>query len=654
MANLCLAQTNVLTYHNDNFRTGQNVTEKILTPANVKYATFGKLFTLSVDGKVDAQPLYVSSLPIPNRGTHNIVFAATEHDSVYAFDADSGATYYWHVSMLKGGETPSDARGCGQVTPEIGVTATPVIDLTAGAHGTIYVVSMSKDFNGYYQRLHALDITTGAEQFGGPVNIQATYPGVGDGSINGTVVFDPKQYKSRPGLLLVNGVVYTSWSSHCDIRPYTGWTIGYDRLTLQQTSVFNFAPNGNEASIWSSGAGPAADAQGNLFFSVANGTFDTTLNAQGLPGKGDYGNAFVMLNQNRLNGNLQVADYWTMYNTGSESNIDEDLGSGGLLLLPDVLDGGWKVRHLGVGAGKDRNIYVVDRDNMGHFNAANNSNLYQELPNALGGGEFAMPAWFNGTVYFGAVGDFIRAFSVGSGKLSVSPTSSTGHAFGYPGTTPAISANGTSNAILWAAENTNPAVLHAYDATQLSTEFYNTNQAPSGRDLLGAGNKFITPTIANGKVFVGTTNSVGVFGLLPKATEYVFETESLPHSTSGASLQRLSWSGFPDGVGTKLAATAIGNSVTFTLNVPAEGNYDVRVSAKELNTRGIFQLSVNSNHVGFAQDEYARSETFREYSLGTVSIAAAGGAAFKFTVTGKNAASSGYSLSFDYIKLTPQ
>lgn len=508
----CFGQTNVLTYHNDNARTGQNLTETILTPGAVQSSSFGKLFAVAMDGKVDAQPLYVSGVAIPGQGFRNVVYAATEHDTVFAFDADNG-TIYWQLSLLKSGESPSDTRSCSQVTPEIGVTATPVIDTKAGSHGTIYLVAMSKDSAGnYYQRLHALDVTTGAEEFGAPVNIAAKYPGSGDNSSGGFVVFDPKQYKSRPGLLLQNGIVYTGWGSHCDIRPYTGWVMGYNQLTLQQTTVFNFAPNGNEAALWASGGGMSADSNGNLFVAVANGTFDTTLNTQGFPSQGDYGNAYVKLTPQ--GSGLQASDYWTMDNTVSESSEDEDLGSGSLVLLPDVQDGNGNVRHLGTGAGKDGNIYVFDRDNMGHFDSAANATLYQDITAGLGGGEYASPSWFNGAVYYGAVNDSIRAFQLNAALLPTMPTSLTQHTFPYPGISPVVSASGTSNAILWAVENTSPAVLHAYDATNLATELYNSNQAASGRDQFGDGNKFITPTIANGKVFVGTTNSVAVFGLL--------------------------------------------------------------------------------------------------------------------------------------------
>ncbi len=274
--------TNVLTSHNDIGRTGQNLTETTLTHANVNSASFGKVLSVPVDGKVDAQPLYVSSLVMNDGVAHSVIFAETEHGSAYSIDANGGKVL-WQTTLLGTGETSSDDRGCGQVTPEIGITATPVIDLTAGPHGTIYLVAMSKDGSGHYHhRFHALDLTTGQEQFGGPVEVTATYPGSGDNSSNGQVEFDAKQYKSRPGLLLLNGIVYVGWGSHCDIPPYTGWLMGYDRLTLKQVSVFNFAPNGSDGALWNSGGGLAADAAtGRIFASVSNGTFDTKLDAAG-------------------------------------------------------------------------------------------------------------------------------------------------------------------------------------------------------------------------------------------------------------------------------------------------------------------------------------------------------------------------------------
>ena len=499
----------VVTYHNDIARTGQNLKETILTTENVNSSTFGKFRSLSVDGKVDAQPLYLSNLAHIAGGTHNVLYVVTEHGSVYAFDPDSGAQL-WKISTLGSGESTSDTRRCEQINPEIGITATPVIDRHAGTHGVIYVVAMSRSGSTYFQRLHALDITTGAEMFGGPKLIEASFPGTGDNSSNGRVVFDPAQYKERAALLLLNGVVYTTWASHCDIRPYTGWIMGYDQTTLVQATVLNVVPNGSEGAIWMADTGPATDSGGNIYLLDANGDFGTTLDASGFPSNGNYGNAFLKIS---TSGGLSVADYFEMHNQRQENDADVDLGSGGALVLPDLTDGSGNVRHLAVGAGKDGHIYVVNRDAMGKFNPSSN-NIYQELTGVLGGGVFSMPAYFNGTLYYGAVGDAIKAFKITNAQFGSGPAFQTSNTFRYPGTTPSISANGTSNAIVWAVENNSTAVLHAYDASNLH-ELYNSDEASGSRDQFGAGNKFITPMIVNGKVYVGTTNSVGVFGLLP-------------------------------------------------------------------------------------------------------------------------------------------
>src|SRR5579863_7476669 len=285
--------TDVLTYHNDVARTGQNLAETTLTVANVNSSTFGKIGFYPVDGLVDAEPLYASNIAVPNNSTHNLLIVATEHGSAYAFDADSGATI-WQITTLQSGETTSDDRNCGQVVPEIGVTSTPVIDRSSGPNGAVYVAAMSKHASGnYHQRLHALDLALGTELFGGPVDVQATYPGTGDGSNGTNVIFDPGQYEERSALLPLNGAIYTAWTSYCDIRPYTGWIVAYNESTLAQTSVLNVTPNGYEGSIWMAGAGLAADTSGNIYFLDANGTFDTTLNASGFPVKGDFGNGFI-------------------------------------------------------------------------------------------------------------------------------------------------------------------------------------------------------------------------------------------------------------------------------------------------------------------------------------------------------------------------
>ena len=503
------AGTDVVTYKYDVMRTGQNLAESTLTPSNVTSSTFGKLRNLMVDGLVDAQPLYLSKLTVAG-ATHNVVFVATEHDSVYAFDADTG-TILWQVSLLGGGETTSDDRGCSQVTPEIGITSTPVIDRNAGAHGTMYVVAMTKDASSnYHQRLHALDVTTGQEMAASPTEITATF---------GATTFAPGQYKERAALLLSNGTIYTTWASHCDDGPYGGWIIALNESTLAITSALNVALGASGSgyasqgpSIWMSGGGPAADSAGNVYVLTANGRFETTLNAGGFPSGGDYGNSFVKISSS--GGTLAVADYFAMSGEVAESTDDVDLGSGGVMLLPDMTDANGTVRHLAVGAGKDGNLYVVDRDNMGKFTSVGN-NIWQELDGVLGGGVWSTPAYFNSTIYYGPQGGPLKAFSVTNALLSSSPTSQTSTQFTYPGTFPVVSANGTANAIVWAYENTSPAVLHAYAASNLATELYNSNQASNGRDQFGAGNKYIAPVVADGKVFVATTNSVAVFGLLP-------------------------------------------------------------------------------------------------------------------------------------------
>jgi hypothetical protein len=502
------AGTDVLTYKNDLNRSGQNLTESILTLSNVSVSTFGLLRNLPADGKVDAQPLYVSQLSVSGTA-HNTVFVATENDSVYAYDADTGAVL-WQVSLLASGEVPSDTRGCSQVVPEIGITSTPVIDRAAGAHGTIFLVAMSKDASSnYHQRVHALDLTTGAELLNGPAEVAATYTAAG-GAVS---TFSAGQYEERAALLLVNGTLYTSWTSHCDDPPYSGWIIAYAESSLARTAILNVAPNSAAGpAIWMSGGGPAADSAGNIYLLTANGAFETSLDANGFPSKQDYGNSFLKLST--AGGSLSVADYFTMYNEVAESAADADLGSGGAMLLPDLTDSTATVRHLVVGAGKDGNIYVVNRDSMGKFGAAGNSQIWQQLSGAVPSGIWSTPAYFNGTVYYGDSGSTLKAFSISNAKLAATPQSQTPSQFVYPGTAPCVSANGTSNAIVWAHENTNPAVLHAYNAGNLALEIYNSNQAAANRDNFGAGNKYITPTVADGKVFVGTTAGVAVFGLL--------------------------------------------------------------------------------------------------------------------------------------------
>jgi hypothetical protein len=375
---------------------------------------------------------------------------------------------------------------------------------------------MTVDGSGdHYQRLHALDLTTGSEMAGSPVEIAGSFPGTGENSQNGSVIFDPAQYTERAALLLLNGTIYLTWTSHADYQPYTGWIMGYNESTLKQVQILNLSPNGGESSIWMSGDGPAADNNGNIYLITANGTIDQVFDGRGFPAKGDFGNSIVKLSSA---GTLSVSDYFSPYNTISESANDLDLGSGGELLLPDLTDAVGTVRHLVVGAGKDTHIYLADRDNLGKFDpdGSDNSYLYQDIAGALQGAVFSTPAYFNGVLYYCAAGQTLSAFPLIAAKLSTTASSHSATEFLYPGAIPTISANRHGGGIVWALES-NPsqaAVLHAYDATNLALELYNSDQAPNGRDAFGNGNKFITPMIVNGKVYVGTATGVAVFGLL--------------------------------------------------------------------------------------------------------------------------------------------
>lgn len=503
---LC-AQVNVLTYQYDISRAGANPNETLLTKVNVNAAAFGKLFAHSVDGVLYGQPLYVANVTISGKGMHNVVYVATEHDSVYAFDADSNSgsnsAPLWQVSFLNSANgvttVPAADTNCGQIEPELGITSTPVID---AANGTIYVVAMTKEKNGssfsYVQRLHALDITSGAERPGSPVVIQATYPGTGEGGT--TLTFDPKNYKQRPGLLLLNGAVYTSWSSHCDIGTYHGWLIGYDELSLQQVAVYNETPNGNEGSFWTGGAAPAVDSGGNIYLVSGNGSFDA---ASGGP---DLGESYIKLS---TSSGLSVADYFTPFNYASLNAGDVDTGSAGVALIGDEA-GSASHPHLMAGAGKEGRIYLLDRDSLGKFHSGSDSQIVQSIPGAIGG-LFGNPAYFNKTLYFCGSGDNLKAFSIADAQMSVSPTSQSSVSFAYPGCVPSISANGTSNGIVWVLDQAG--VLRAYDAANLATELYDSSQNAS-RDSLGAAVKFSVPTIVNGKVYAGTQNSLVVYGLL--------------------------------------------------------------------------------------------------------------------------------------------
>src|SRR6267378_783180 len=475
------------THHNDNARTGANLQELVLTPATVNQAQFGKLFSWAVDGQVYAQPLYVANLAIPHHGTYNVVFVATEHGSVFAFDADDPTCVQLWISSF--------------IDPENGITGTPVIDPQTGI---LYVVVRTKENGSYVQRLHALDITTGAEALGGPVDIEASVAGTGDGSDGANLSFDPLRQNQRAALLLTQGVVYIAFASHGDYGPYHGWLLGYDAATLQQVAVFNATPNGGEGGIWQSGGGPSADTFGTIYVITGNGTFDADV------GGTDFGDSFLKLSTQA--GGLTVADFFTPFNQASLEANDLDLGSTDPLLLPDQTDTDHP--HLVLGAGKDGNAYLVDRDQMGQFTSSDNSHIVQTITISPDG-VFCAPAVWENNIYFAASGDVLKAFHLSGGLLSTTPTSQGSTVLNYPGATPVISADGPTNGIVWVLDNNDAgvAVLRAYDATDVSRELYNSSQA-GDRDQAGPAVKFAVPTVANGTVYVGGQNQLTVFGLL--------------------------------------------------------------------------------------------------------------------------------------------
>jgi hypothetical protein len=538
----------VFTYHNDLSRDGANTQEYALTATTVTTASFGKLFSCPVDGAVYTQPLWVPGLSIAG-GTHNVIFVATQHDTIFAFDADATpCVTYWQQNLLDtphggtAGEGPvvwEDVGYCyGDVYPEVGVTATPVIDPTTN---TIYVVSASEipgPLSGncqlppgsYFHRLHALAILTGTEQTNSPVTIAASVAGTGDGSSGGMVSFTSQLEHNRPGLALSNGIVYVAFAAHEDATPYHGWLLGYNASNVQQqVSVFNTTPNGlggADGGIWAGGGAPAVDSAvngGDVYVSTGNGVFDE---GSGMSLENDYGDSILRLtpvvgNTVTPNGlNLNLNGWFTPYDEYNLAQDDTDLGSGGVVLLPDQTS---SPTHLLVEIGKEGVVYLIDRDNMGQFQAANNNQIVQSF-NASG--LWGTPAFWQNRLYTAGAGDNLKlfTFTAGSpGQFATNPSSQSGASFGYPGATPSISSQGSTNGIAWvidsslygyASPGTGPAVLHAYDATNLGSELWNTTMAANNRDQAGNAVKFVPPTIANGKVYVSTRTEIDVYGLL--------------------------------------------------------------------------------------------------------------------------------------------
>jgi len=520
------AQVAVLTQHNDQARTGANLNETTLNTSNVNSNQFGLVISRSVDDEIYAQPLVMTNVSIPGKGTHHLVIVATVNDSVYAFDADDASVLdpYWQVSFL--GPNIVAPRNTDMTTPcgtyrdfsgNIGIVSTPVIDPISG---TIYVVARTKE-NGitFVQRLHALDVATGTERPNSPVSITASVLGNGDGNVGGTLTFDPHRQNQRAGLALVNGIVYISWASHCDWGPYHGWVIGYDASTMQRAVVFNDTPNGYNAGIWMSGQAPSADSSGNLYLSTGNGTVDTS-------GTVNRGESFLKLTRNGTN--LNVVSWFTPYNYVILENGDIDLGSAGLLLIPGT--------ELALSGGKAGVLYLVNRDNMGGLSLAPgaDTNIAQSFQPKAGSQIHGGPVWWDGPdgsyAYVQVASDFVRQykFDRGTGLFQI-PNYARGTnaaADGQPGGILAVSANGTNtgSGIVWGTHNligdanqqVQPGILRAYDAQNVAIQLWDSEQI-SSRDSLGKLAKFVPPTVANGKVYIATfSNRLNIYGLLPR------------------------------------------------------------------------------------------------------------------------------------------
>jgi hypothetical protein len=502
----------ITTAQYDNARTGANLNETILAPANVNATHFGKLFSIKVDGDVYAQPLYLPGVDIPGKGKHNVLFVATENDSVYAFDADNPSAPLWHVNLANSAEgaTPLSERdtSCFFIVPQVGITSTPVIDPKTG---TLYVLARTKEHKGllsadvFRQRLHALAITTGAEKFGGPVEIKASVKGTGSGQAGGQVAFDPQRENPRAALLLVNGSVYLSWGSSCDVGPYHGWLMAYDANTLAQKAVFNTSPDATDSAIWQGDAGPAADKDGSIFVVTGNGEFDAATNGR------DFGDTVLKLSSRGQN--FTLLDYFTPSNQAQLNDRDNDLGSSGPVLLPDQAGAH---PHVLVAAGKEGKIYVIDRDRMGKFQPNDDSHAVQTI--AASHGAFGAMAYWNQNVFFIGSETRVEDFAVDHAQLKLKASGPT--RFLDSGATPVISANGSKDAIVWAASSKNwneppgrPAILYAYDAADVSRELFTTEQN-SQRDRPGVALRFAMPAVINGKVYLGCKGQVDVYGLL--------------------------------------------------------------------------------------------------------------------------------------------
>jgi hypothetical protein len=581
------AQVSVWTYHNDNHRTGLNTNETLLNLTNVNSTSFGRHFTNAVDGCVYAQPLYVPGVVIPGQGRHNVLFIATEHNTVYAFDAETPAAaggLLWKTNLGTSAATPNSNFGnrygaYSDIIPEVGITGTPVIDVAAG---TLYVDAFTHEGASYFHRLHALNITNGTERSFSPVMVTASVAGNGVDSVSGRVTFNAQQENQRCALTLANGIVYLAFAGYSDTDPYHGWIIGFSTTNLAQLTnyVFNTTPNSTvaayganagEAGIWMSGGGLSVDDNNNLFFEVGNGIFNVTNGSAGT----EYGDSFIKLST--TNG-LAVADYFTPWNQFTLQANDTDLGSGGLLLLPDQ-PGAFP--HELLGAGKQGEIYVINRDQMTsgnrHFDATNTIDFVVQTDLGKITGSYDTPAYFNGRIYYAGTKDFLKAFAVTNGALSginVLTNKSSSRTNFFPGATPSISANGTNSGIVWLIQMPStlgqPGTLVACNATNFTTELYtSTNKA--SRDQLGSGVKFAVPTVADGKVFVGSSNSVSVFGLLAGSVAFSAPAYTVLKNGGTATIKVNRMDGTNGAISAAYATVAGGTAASGTSYLDAAG-----------------------------------------------------------------------------------
>src|SRR5579864_1992797 len=504
----------VATAQYDNARSGANLLETILTPQNVNASQFGRVASFLVDGDVYAQPLYVPEMEIPGKGLHNVLFVATEKDSVYAFDAEATSiSPLWHVNFAETGNiSPVSARDvqCPFIQPDVGITSTPVIDV---AGKTLYALARTKESPSgdnwvFRQKLHALDLATGAEKFSGPATIHASYQGEKSLFSKGVIEFDARRENQRAALLLASGNVFITWASSCDVGPYYGWVMAYDAHTLKQTGVLNVSPGAKESGIWQADAGPAADSKGNVYLITGNGKFTAASGGQ------DYGDSVLKI---ALTPNgLAVRDYFTPADQEHLNDTDGDFGSGSPMLLTDQPA---PHPHLLLAACKSAKLYELDRDQLGHFHSGDDSNAVQVVP--AGAQSFGAPAYWNGHVFYFLMNDYLRDYALQNGRLSTQPVAKSTTNINDPGT-PAISADGNKNGIVWILSTKvwdgpdQPAILFAYAAANVAHELYNSTQNPS-RDRAGKALRFTIPTVANGRVYVPAKREIDVYGLLQPA-----------------------------------------------------------------------------------------------------------------------------------------